>query len=69
MTKILLTPNFNEYLQTHFPESHSYFLRTYQPKHLNDLGIELQNLSTEDEEFLADILNEFLIDNNYDTSI
>jgi hypothetical protein len=64
--KILLTPSFKEYLQVHFLNSYNYLLKKYYFKDLGNLGTELHNISQQDEEFLNETLNEFLIDLKYD---
>lgn len=65
--RILLTPSFKEYLQVHFLDSYNYFLGKYSYKDLGSLGLELHNVSQQDEEFFNETLNEFLIDLKHDT--
>jgi hypothetical protein len=65
-TQFLLTPCFLSYLKENFPDSLNFFLKNYNHKTLPEIGLEIENLSEIDEEFLESILNEYLLDVKYE---
>jgi hypothetical protein len=65
-TQFLLTPSFLNYFKENFPDSLKFFLKNYTHKTLPEIGLEIENLSETDEEFLESILNEYFLDVKYE---
>jgi len=65
-TRFLLTPSFLNYFKENFPDSLKFFLKNYTHKVLPEMGLEIENLSEPDEEFLESILSEYLVDMKYE---